>query len=165
VTLAGAPLLRALRESADPKERRKAAEAAAREGPAGEAALVEAMAGDADGTVRAAAAEALGTAGTAAVAGPALLSRAKGDRDPAVRAAAIESLGLLRFPGGVDDLKAIAAAEPLLLRPCLFALARIRTEGALAALRTFRDGELVAFLLSEDFLRQEEDLRRVRAGE
>ena len=173
VTLAGAPLLRKLREDPDPKVRKAAAEAAARAGPAGEGALMEAMAKDAAAAVRVAAAEALGGAGTPERAGPALLERAKDDRDPAVRAAAIESLGLLRVEAAVVPLHDLVKAEPLLARPAAFALARIRSAAALESLRALRaeaaaGGEIRAaidFLLSEDFVKQEEALRKVRAAD
>jgi hypothetical protein len=173
VTLAGAPLLRSLRESADPKVRRAAAEAAGREGPAGESALVEALGKDADAAVRIAAAEALATAGSPERAGPALLARAKEDRDPAVRAAAIEALGLLRDARAVAPLHDLVRTEPLLGRAAAFALARIRTPEALEVLRSLRaeaaaGGEIregLDFLLSDDFVKQEEALRRMRSAE
>ncbi len=177
VTLRGAPLLRRLREDPDPKSRRQAAEAAAREGEAGEAALAEAMEKDADPGVRAAAAEALATAGTAARAGPALLRRAKEDAEPAVRAAAVESLGVLAVDDAVVPLRDLARSDPAVARGALFALARIRTPGALEALRGIRAEaadsrapgaaearDLVDFLLSEDFLKQEDALRKIRTA-
>jgi HEAT repeat protein len=177
VTLRGAPLLRRLREDPDPKARRQAAEAAGREGEAGEAALVESVEKDADAGVRAAAAEALGSAGSAARSGPALLRRAKEDADPLVRAAAVESLGLLGAADAVGALGDLARGDAALARGALFALARIRTDGALEVLRALRaeaaDGkapgaaasrDLVDFLLSADFVKQEESLKKVRAA-
>ncbi len=142
VSLRGAPALRALREGKESKERAQAAEALGREGGAeAAAALLEALGRDADPAVRAACVEALGSAGAAAA---------------------------------VPDLRRICDAEPGLAREALFALARIGTPAA-AALREFRGGldpekradagtlrALVDFLLSDDFRRQEESLRRLR---
>jgi HEAT repeat protein len=177
VTLRGAPLLRRLREDADPKSRRRAAEAAGLEGEAGEAALAEATEKDADAGVRAAAAEALATAGSAARAGPVLLRRAREDADPAVRSAAVESLGILGVADAVAPLRDLARSDPAVSRRALFALARIRTPEAVDALKGIRveaadskeaaareARDLVDFLLSEDFLRQEEALKKIRAS-
>jgi hypothetical protein len=176
VSLRGAPLLRKLREDPDPAERRKAAEAVAREGAAGEGALLEALAKDPAPAVRAAAAEALGTSGTAAGAGEALLRSAAEDGDPAVRNAAVDALGALRLPAAVPALRGMAR-DPVVSRAALFALARVRTAPAREALadlrreaaaagaegtREFR--ELVDFLLSPDFEKQEEVLRRLRGS-
>jgi HEAT repeat protein len=130
--------------------------------------------------VRAAAAEALGASGAegpSAGAGPALLRSLQSDADPAVRAAAAEALGTLRIEEAVPSLRAAARGEAATSRSALFALARIRSGAALEALRAVRDEagapdaeaarerrDLVDFLLSEDFLRQEEALRRLRDG-
>jgi len=178
VTLRGAPLLKTLREDPDPRLRRAAAEAAAGEGAAGEAALRAALAGDADAGVRAAAAEALGRSAGRDAADD-LLRAAKGDGDLAVRAAAVEALGAARAEAAAGVLRDLARKPPAsLAREALFALARIRTEEALAAIRGVRaeaaaeDGDaaretrdLADFLLSEDFLLQEKALRRLRSGD
>ncbi len=174
VTLRGAPLLRRLREDPDPKARRAAAEAAAGEGEAGNEALAEALEKDADAGVRTAAAEALGSGGSAA-AGPVLLRRAKEDPDPGVRGAAVEALGILGVGSAVPRLLEIARSDPPVSRGALFALARIRTADAVEALKGVRveaadskdagareARELIDFLLSEDFLRQEEALKKIR---
>jgi len=177
VTLRGAPLLRRLREDPDPAVRRRSAEAAGREGEAGEAALGEALEKDADASVRTAAAEALASAGSAERSAPALLRRAKEDGAPEVRNAAVEALGILGASGAVDALAALGRKDPVVARSALFALARIRTPEAVDALKGIRAGaadsgeagaaearDLVDFLLSEAFLKQEESLRKVRSS-
>jgi HEAT repeat protein len=180
-TLRGAPLLRTLREDPDPAVRRRAAAAAAGEGPGATAALAAALAGDADATVRAAAAEALGAAGVAAAAVDALVAAAGADADAAVRVAAVETLGLLGAAPAIPALRRVAQKDPPAARAALFALARIRTPEALEALAGIRAAaadaaaagvagaaearDLVDFLRTPDFLRQEEALRRVRGGD
>ncbi len=178
VTLRGAPLLRRLREDPDPGRRRSAAEAVAREGPAGEAALAEALERDRDEGVRAAAAEALGTTVPSAATVQALLRRLREDAAPAVRTAAAEALGVLKVEEAVPALRGAFGADPALARAALFSLARIRSASALSALQAVRreaaasdaagsreTRELADFLLSDDFLRQEEILRRIRTGD
>jgi HEAT repeat protein len=177
VTLRGAPLLRRLREDPDAAIRRAAVEAAVSEGRAGLDAVRERLLGDEDGSVRAAAAIALGGAGDAGAA-PDLVRAAREDAEIQVRAAAAEALGALRAEGAVASLRGLAReAKPAVAREALFSLARIRTEEALAAVRAIRNeaaaapGEengvlrdLCDFLVSDDFLRQEEALRRLRGG-
>ena len=177
VTLRGAALLRRLREDPDPAVRRASVEAAGAEGGAGADALREALARDADAGVRGAAAIALGQSGSADAV-PDLVRAAWEDRDTGVRAAAAEALGALRAEAAVPSLRGLGKDAPAAVaREALFALARIRSEEALAAVRAVRadaaastgeEGaalrELCDFLLSDDFLRQEEALRKLRGG-
>ncbi len=187
-SLRGAPLLRVLRESADPAERRRAAEAvAAEEGAAAGDLLLGALASDPDAGVRGAVAGALVRVGGGPRVSEALLRALREEWDAGVRTAVVEALGELGLADAVVPLSELARRDPSLERVCLFGLARIRTPAALDALRGFRapspgpPGEgagseaavlraeadvaraaLVDFLLSDDFLRQEEILRRVR---
>lgn len=143
ISLRGAPALRALREGKEAKERAAAAEALGREG--------------------------------GAEAGSALLEAARRDPDSTVRAAAVEALGFAGAAAAIPELRSLAGTEPALARVALFALARIGTPEATAALREFRAAldpkarpdadtlrSLVDFLLSEDFRRQEDALRKLR---
>ncbi|HEU4395226.1 MAG TPA: HEAT repeat domain-containing protein [Planctomycetota bacterium] len=177
VTLRGAALLRRVREDPDPAVRRASVEGAAAEGRAGTDAVREALARDADAGVRGAAAIALGQAGVVDAV-PDLVRTAWEDGDTGVRAAAAEALGTLRAESAVPSLRGLGKdASAAVAREALFALARIRSEDALAAVRAVRaeaaaaPGEeggalrdLCDFLLSDDFLRQEEALRRLRGG-
>ena len=105
----------------------------------------------------------------------ALLASLEGEKVPAVRAACVEGLGNAGAAGAVPLLRRLCEEERGLTREALFALARIGTPAATAALRDFRAGSalsarddaaplrtLVDFLLSDDFLKQEEALRRLR---
>ncbi len=171
VSLGGAAAFRALREEKDPAKRAEAvAGVGAEPGAAADGALVGALREDPAPAVRTAAARALSTRPRAAAATAGLVEALRRDGEPAVRAAAAEALGILGAAEGIRDLRAACGEAAPLGRAALFALGRIATPAAEEALKEFRAtaaaevGELVEFLLSADFRRQEEMLRRMREG-
>ncbi len=133
--------------------------------------LVDALS-DEDVEIRRLAALNLGEAGYEPAAEP-LLHRLGTEDDQKVIAAAIQSLGILR----VERARAIIirfAEDKTLRRPVLFALARIDNEECRAFLEEVRSAlagktgdqaelrKLVDFLLSDDFRKQEDALRKIR---
>jgi len=177
VSLEGARAFRALREEKDPALRVAAAAGVGAEpGSAADAALVATLKGDEAPEVRRAAAAALARRPRAAAATAGLVEALRTDGDPAVRAAAAEALGILGAQEGIRDLRTACDARGPVSRAALFALGRIGSPAAAEALRAYRGtlpagdaaaGEvrdLVDFLLSEDFRKQEETLRRMKEG-
>ncbi|MCK6481272.1 MAG: HEAT repeat domain-containing protein [Planctomycetes bacterium] len=177
VSLRGAPALRALREEKDPKKRLEALEdAAAEPGEGATGVLVEVLLGKDGPALRAAAAAALGGRPSSPAAVRGLRDARRGGEDPLVLAAAAEALGMLAAAEAIPDLAALAREPDPVGRASLFALGRIGSPAAEAALReiqrrldpaleaTAERRDLVDFLLSPDFRRQEEALRRMRGG-
>lgn len=147
-----------------PGPRREALiDAAARHGAAA-APLVERALADEDPILREAAAAVAGEAGMAAL-GPRLAELLRTEPSAPVRRSLVLALGHLRVESAVPLLGSYAAEGGALARESAFALARIRTSGAVERLeRLARDesdaerASLARFLLSEDFVRQERAL-------
>lgn len=144
----------------DPAARRRVVVEAAAQLDRGAEALVARALGDADASVREAAAAAAGGTGMA-VAGPRLLAMAGSDESGPVRTTCVIALGHLRAVAAVETLAGIARSDPDRAREAMFALARIRDSTALAKLRDLGaegaedDRRLAEFLVSDDFVRQE----------
>lgn len=126
--------------------------------------LLRAAMQDPDPAVREVGAAAAGAAGASAV-GPSLLAMLGTEQVPEVRRAIVVSLGHLREASAIPALATLAADNAPLGREAAFALARIRNEAAVSALReiarTTPDAthtRLVEFLLSDHFLEQERAL-------
>ena len=99
--------------------------------------------------------------------GAAIHARLAIEREITVRGLLVRALGKVKFEDGRATLVALAVANGRLAREALFALARIRSPGALEDLqRLARESaeqerkDLVAFLVSEAFLEQERLLDR-----
>jgi hypothetical protein len=112
------------------------------------------------------AAESSGSEPRAAV-GAVLLERLAVEPDATVRGFVVRALGRLHVHGAVRSLGALATNDGELGREACFALARIRTPEALAALAVDEGAsaerrELVEFLTSDAFLEQERRLERLR---
>ncbi|MCE9635734.1 MAG: HEAT repeat domain-containing protein [Planctomycetes bacterium] len=146
-----------------PEERRSAVLDAAAKADRGAAPLVVRALADPDASVREAAAAAVGEVRIVDLV-PRLISLAVTDASIGVRRTCVVALGHMRAGSAVDTLAGLASSDREVGREALFALARIRDDGALARLRRERDvsgqidpdrRKLVDFLLSDDFVRQE----------
>jgi hypothetical protein len=165
---------RAIRAAAGTKEGTEAMASAVRElGPDAVGLLVEALSAEAP-AMRELAAFHLGGLGDP-FAVPVLLARFRREQDPAVRSAVLDALGQLRAVAAVDPARA-ALDSPELRRSAILALGRIGNEESLAALRAFRSSledsaspeqkewlDLLDFVFSEQFRKQEAALRKLRS--
>jgi hypothetical protein len=130
--------------------------------------LFERALGDAEAPVREAAVAAAGQLGVASLEAR-LASMLATETSRAVRLTLVIALGHLRSKTAVPTLAALAREGGTYSREASFALARVRTDEALAALRRIRGetrdverAELLDFLVSDAFVEQERALRDAR---